>query len=1103
MLQITGSASAPSKSSFGTVSWTDNNGAQSKNSSAATYSTSGNTATWSWSYSYGTYNVSPFTNGIIFTFTDVASAVGYDTGTSGTGYSSGGSLSSSSIGSLGTLVSIGYGYGAFSPGWYFSIAITGASVAPAQSSLSSVFDGGSNTFYTSSGAIYSTSGTTAYWSWNNKFLSNPWTATDTYDTVFTLGGTYTGFDDGSDAGGEDLPAIGSVGTTTITGVGTLNATYYYYDSVRGNTYLRVIISNTAPPTQSSLTSVQVAFSGTVWPTSSAAYSTYGSAAIWEWLANYGDVIPIAAGNSYDLNFVINSPYIGFDDGSNAGGDTLPALGSMTGTVSFGTFNSFAYYESGGSYYLQVVITGSATAPAQDAFASIGFRDVTSTARVYYTLDATYATDSKTATWTWGVGAFGFGNADVYDVTMTLSSQPWVGYDDGTITDPGGEGSSFGSITGLPAPFSFSAAINAIEQTVVGLSPNAVTQFQIIATGSAVPPPQYAFSQVTVTDSSSTIIFNLSAAAATYEVNGLSSIWTWTTVTGVPDIQLISGNSYSVTFLQPNYAGYDDGTGASGYGFPAFGSIVSAATPIGTINAIEAVSTQQVGGLWQNVLTVAITGASALTQSDLESVAYTNSSSMPEVFQSSAATFLANGNTGIWTWIISTTAVPDTEFANSTAYSVSLTFGQTIGVGTVRGMHQMQGVLYVVIGQTLYSSSADGALTQIATGIGGQDFVRMADNTACLVILLPNTITAYTYCPNDTSGAPLFQPLATAGFVEYGAIDVWYDQSYFCFLMLNGRGFFNDDGLETSGQGQITFANGNVFGRENGTDLLVGGAVDHLEVMLFGTLTSEGFLNAGVSPGDPFQAAPSSFIEQGCDPACGFTIAKQDQSIFWVANDRTIRRRNGQTPQRVSNSGIEAILENANLTGCYALTPTIAGHPNYILVIPEEGRNLAYDCLTQQWWEPFSLNNNGTWRPLCYASAYGKQLVGDSQSAQIGYLDTTTYTEWGAPLFSEFVTQAIYSNNDRFTMRRVELVITTGYAITPETIPQITLYISDDSGKTYYAREMDGLGLEGQRAIRCFWTNLGQSRCRVLKWRISDPTPSFAVQATAVLEGGRW
>ena len=523
MLQVTGSASAPSKSSFGTVSWTDNNGAQSKNSSAATYSTSGNTATWSWSYSYGTYNVSPFTNGIIFTFTDVASAVGYDTGTSGTGYSSGGSLSSSSIGSLGTLVSIGYGYGAFIPGWYFSIAITGASVAPAQSSLSSVFDGGSNTFYTSSGAIYSTSGTTAYWSWNNRFLSNPWTATDTYDTVFTLGGTYTGFDDGSDAGGEDLPAIGSVGTTTITGVGTLNATYYYYDSVRGNTYLRVIISNTSPPTQSSLTSVQVAVSGTVWPTSSAAYSTYGSAAIWEWLANYGDVIPIAAGNSYDLNFVINSPYIGFDDGTNAGGDTLPAIGSMTGTVSFGTFNSFAYYESGGSYYLQVVITGSATAPAQDAFASIGFRDVTSTARVYYTLDATYATDSKTATWTWGVGAFGFGNADVYDVTMTLSSQPWVGYDDGTITDPGGEGSSFGSITGLPAPFSFSAAINAIEQTVVGLSPNAVTQFQIIATGSAVPPPQYAFSQVTVTDSSSTIIFNLSAAAATYEVNGLSSI----------------------------------------------------------------------------------------------------------------------------------------------------------------------------------------------------------------------------------------------------------------------------------------------------------------------------------------------------------------------------------------------------------------------------------------------------------------------------------------------------------------------------------------------------------------------------------------------------
>ena len=57
------------------------------------------------------------------------------------------------------------------------------------------------------------------------------------------------------------------------------------------------------------------------------------------------------------------------------------------------------------------------------------------------------------------------------------------------------------------------------------------------------------------------------------------------------------------------------------------------------------------------------------------------------------------------------------------------------------------------------------------------------------------------------------------------------------------------------------------------------------------------------------------------------------AVFWVANDKTVRRRNGQTPVIVSNSGIEQILSKINLTGSYALFPTVYGHPLYVLTCP--------------------------------------------------------------------------------------------------------------------------------------------------------------------------
>lgn len=417
----------------------------------------------------------------------------------------------------------------------------------------------------------------------------------------------------------------------------------------------------------------------------------------------------------------------------------------------------------------------------------------------------------------------------------------------------------------------------------------------------------------------------------------------------------------------------------------------------------------------------------------------------------------------------------------------------------RGMWVMQGIMYAVIGPTLYMVGPSGALTQVGTGIQGSSFVRMTDNTTCLVILVPNSSTAFTYCPN-ASGQSAFLQLTDPTFLALGAIDVKFLDSYIVFLAKNGREFYNDDGQIVSGQNQITFTTAATFPREFGTDLFVGMGVDHREITNFGTWTSEGYLNVGNPVGTPFSTAPQSFIEMGAHPDTAYAIGLQDQALIWVANDRTVRRKNGQTPTRISNSGIEAILEHANLAGSYALTPNISGHPLWVYVIPASFRTIVYDCLTSEWFELESYGL-GYWRGLSYINAYGKQFIGDSQGNGIGYLDTSVFTEFNQIMVGSFTTQPVYHEHNRIVHRRLEIVISTGQDSFNGAL--LSPYVSDDSGNIFRGFPLRNLGKLGDFFVRATWFNLGQTRTRVYKFSISDPTPTFTVQITADLEVSKW
>jgi hypothetical protein len=134
-------------------------------------------------------------------------------------------------------------------------------------------------------------------------------------------------------------------------------------------------------------------------------------------------------------------------------------------------------------------------------------------------------------------------------------------------------------------------------------------------------------------------------------------------------------------------------------------------------------------------------------------------------------------------------------------------------------------------------------------------------------------------------------------------------------------------------------------------------------------------------------------------------------------------------------------------------------------------------------------------------------MGDGQSSQVGVLDATVGTEFGATQIVEITTQPVYDKNNRIQHRRLELITTMGGGSNQTVAPTASLYVSDNSGKTYEEwSDPQTLGTQGEdegTGQRAVWWQLGQSRNRVYKFRITDATPLFTVDIQATLEDGKY
>lgn len=413
---------------------------------------------------------------------------------------------------------------------------------------------------------------------------------------------------------------------------------------------------------------------------------------------------------------------------------------------------------------------------------------------------------------------------------------------------------------------------------------------------------------------------------------------------------------------------------------------------------------------------------------------------------------------------------------------------TVGTGPIYALHKAFGYLWVVSGSKLWRVDRNKTATEIGT-VGLASRIDMDHNITTLVVV--NSPNAFYY---DTTSST-FGQITDVDFTSRGATDVEFLDNFLLFIEPDsGRFFCSDVGSATS------FDSLNFATAEGAPDNLVGIKVAHRQALLMGEETIEIWDLRGGS-GFPFRRAANGYVESGC--ANGAMAAKQDQSVFWVAPDYTVRRLDGLTPLRISNTGIEQALGEVTISSGLAYPYSQEGHLYYVLQFPE--RTLVYDATIKDWHERESYGYP-YWLAWSHEQFAGLELVGDIQSNRIGYLSPLIYSDWDSIQRMQWTYQSVYAAGNPAFHDRLEIIADTGVGLISGqgSDPQMMMEVSDAGGRigTFQSLPTQSMGKIGEFGAVLQWGQLGSSYDRVYQGAISDPVKAVIIDTQLTARGAR-
>lgn len=396
----------------------------------------------------------------------------------------------------------------------------------------------------------------------------------------------------------------------------------------------------------------------------------------------------------------------------------------------------------------------------------------------------------------------------------------------------------------------------------------------------------------------------------------------------------------------------------------------------------------------------------------------------------------------------------------------------------RGSLLVGSVLYIISGNKAYSVTSSYVVSELTGTIGGTGPVTMARNMAAVPDIL--IVHSAGMSEIDISGSSIAD-FSDGDLPAVNSI-CWID-GYFIVTTASGQAY-------QSGVNDTSFSSVDRTTAEADPDGLYRAVALGSDLLLMGLASIEFYGNAGNPTGFAFSRGPVIPVGlKGPWAVAGFETGFSDNLIY-VANDNTVRKQEGYTPNRISTPELERLIEAVtDVTTLEASVFVTAGHAFWVLSSPDW--TWVYDVSTGNWHERQSYGES-LWRGRFGVNAWDKWFCFDRDSEKVFQIKATVKLEDDQPLIWGLrSTQASQFPGRTFVKRAsFDFVVGVGLdaGIDPiESNPVVRVRWSDDGGYNWGQWLTRSLGTQGQQVpIDIFRAGVCGRQGRMWELSISDP-----------------
>lgn len=397
-----------------------------------------------------------------------------------------------------------------------------------------------------------------------------------------------------------------------------------------------------------------------------------------------------------------------------------------------------------------------------------------------------------------------------------------------------------------------------------------------------------------------------------------------------------------------------------------------------------------------------------------------------------------------------------------------------------------GCIYSVHSSGVFKVLSTGVATRIGT-VPGNDQVQMSRNQASPVQISIHSTSGEYYIEADIVKAVSDIDVTTETVVSQDNVKGYTvylnDVGKFIYSAVNNC---NDvDGLDFATAEQS--ADGGTRVKANGSD-----------VFFFGVQTIEPW-RVTADPDLPFELIGGAVQNRGM--IAPLAVVESDNTLMFPGEDNSFYRLQSYAPVKISTHAQDRLLEgDANREAVQGFSWNFQGHA--FSSWSGTDWSITYDAASGAWHDRQSYNL-ANWRARNGVRAWGKTIVGDSQTGNLYYFDADTFVEGGDPLIWGVDTPYLHATGaNGGIVDALYLDVATGVGLVTATEqgfdPVLMLSWSTDGGKTFKGFRQLKLGKRGAGNTRLRTRRLGRFADKGIMFRIrvSDPVLRALLSITA-------